>query len=143
MGREADAQRVSCSGRVHISPVMESLPFRDHSCGKELPKTHTKVEKENQNGVGNLCLWGRHIFMGYLRDKQNTENKVDTHGWLHTNDLGFLDFDKFLYIMGKAKGEEYTPRGWPHSLAKGMFVVPISHLVWLFRDKCLSLLLQI
>ncbi|XP_031202555.1 long-chain-fatty-acid--CoA ligase ACSBG2-like isoform X3 [Mastomys coucha] len=102
-----------CTG-VHTVSNLQA--YRIRSCGKELPKTHTKVEKENQNGVGNLCLWGRHIFMGYLRDKQNTENKVDTHGWLHTNDLGFLDFDKFLYIMGKAKdlitlssGEKVNP----------------------------------
>lgn len=91
--------------------------FRAHSSGKALPKTHTKVEKENQNGIGNLAIWGRHVFMGYLRDKQSTEKKVDTHGWLHTSDLGFLDFDKFLYILGNSNGEECTGT-WLASLPK-------------------------
>lgn len=98
----------------HASPVM--APFRAHSSGKALPQTHTKVEKDNQNGVGNLSIWGRHVFMGYLRDKQSTEKKVDIHGWLHTNDLGFLDFDKFLYIMGNTNGEERTAHGSLHLL---------------------------
>lgn len=104
--------------REHVSSVM--TPFRAHSCGKAFPKTYTKVEKENQNRVGSLCIWGRHIFMGYLKDKQSTERKVDIHGWLHTSDLGFLDFDKFLYIMGNSNGKKCTAYGPLHSLRKGM-----------------------
>ncbi|XP_076788146.1 long-chain-fatty-acid--CoA ligase ACSBG2-like isoform X3 [Arvicanthis niloticus] len=86
-----------CSGLHTVSNLQA---YRFLSSGKALPQTHTKVEKDNQNGVGNLSIWGRHVFMGYLRDKQSTETKVDIHGWLHTNDLGFMDFDKFLYFMG-------------------------------------------
>nr|XP_048283458.1 long-chain-fatty-acid--CoA ligase ACSBG2-like isoform X2 [Myodes glareolus] len=74
--------------------------FRLPSCGKALPNCHTKVEKENHEGIGRLCLWGRNIFMGYLNDKESTEKKMDNQGWLHTNDLGFLDVDKFLYVTG-------------------------------------------
>ncbi|XP_005371197.1 long-chain-fatty-acid--CoA ligase ACSBG2 [Microtus ochrogaster] len=76
--------------------------FRLLSCGKALPNCHTKVEKENREGIGKLCMWGRHIFMGYLNDKASTEKKMDNQGWLHTNDLGFLDVDKFLYVMGNS-----------------------------------------
>ncbi|XP_049981205.1 long-chain-fatty-acid--CoA ligase ACSBG2-like [Alexandromys fortis] len=76
--------------------------FRLLSCGKALPNCHTKVEKENREGIGKLCLWGRHIFMGYLNDKASTEKKMDNQGWLHTNNLGFLDVDKFLYVMGNS-----------------------------------------
>lgn len=119
MEREAEAQGVSCSGGGACQPCYGALLV--HSAGKALPKTHTKVEKENKDGIGNLCIWGRHIFMGYLRDKQSTERKVDTHGWLHTNDLGFLDFDKFLYVMGNNNGEKCTSHGWLHFLEKGMF----------------------
>ncbi|XP_037053742.1 long-chain-fatty-acid--CoA ligase ACSBG2-like [Peromyscus leucopus] len=86
-----------CTG---LHTVSSQQAFRLPSSGKALPSSHTKVEKENQDGVGNLCVWGRHIFMGYLNDKEATEKKVDSHGWLHTNDLGFLDIDKFLYVMG-------------------------------------------
>ncbi|CAO2641043.1 Long-chain-fatty-acid--CoA ligase ACSBG2 [Lemmus lemmus] len=76
--------------------------FRLLSCGKTLPNCHTKVEKVNQEGIGTLCIWGRHIFMGYLNDKESTEKKMDNQGWLHTSDLGFLDVDKFLYVMGNS-----------------------------------------
>lgn len=59
--------------------------------------------------------------MGYLRDKQSTERKVDPHGWLHTNDVGFLDFDKFLYVMGNTNGEECTSHGSLYLQGKGKF----------------------
>ncbi|XP_059107992.1 long-chain-fatty-acid--CoA ligase ACSBG2-like isoform X1 [Peromyscus eremicus] len=86
-----------CTGLHSLS---SQQAYRIPSSGKALPSSHTKVEKENQDGMGNLCIWGRHIFMGYLNDKEGTEKKVDGHGWLHTNDLGFLDIDRFLYVMG-------------------------------------------
>ncbi|KAL6087001.1 hypothetical protein STEG23_009149 [Scotinomys teguina] len=103
-----------CSG---LHTLSSHQAFRLLSCGKALPSSHTKVEKENQEGIGNLCLWGRHIFMGYLNDKERTEKKVDSQGWLHTNDLGFLDIDRFLYVVGNSKdmitlssGEVINPR---------------------------------
>ncbi|XP_040595124.1 long-chain-fatty-acid--CoA ligase ACSBG2 isoform X2 [Mesocricetus auratus] len=86
-----------CSG---LHTLSSHQAFRLLSSGKALPSSHTKVEKENQENIGNLCLWGRHIFMGYLNDKEGTKKKVDSQGWLHTNDLGFLDVDKFLYVLG-------------------------------------------
>lgn len=81
-----------------------------------------------------MCLWGRNIFMGYLNDKESTEKKMDNQGWLHTNDLGFLDVDKFLYVMGNNNGEERgtevqaaydtMKNSWPHSLQEGMSGCP-------------------
>lgn len=125
-------------------------PLHTHSCGKALPNCHTKVEKENHEGIGKLCMCGRHIFMGYLNDKESME-KMDSQGWLHTNDLGFLDVDKFLYVMGNSNGEErvtevqaaYDTRknSWPHSLQEGMS--PTNHSMCLFRDKRFLFLPQI
>ncbi|ERE72801.1 long-chain-fatty-acid--CoA ligase ACSBG2-like protein [Cricetulus griseus] len=86
-----------CSG---LHALSSHQAFRQLSCGKALPSALTKVEKENRENVGNLCVWGRHIFMGYLNDKVNTAKRVDSQGWLHTNDLGFLDVDNFVYILG-------------------------------------------
>ncbi|XP_051028704.1 LOW QUALITY PROTEIN: long-chain-fatty-acid--CoA ligase ACSBG2-like [Acomys russatus] len=85
-----------CTGLHSLS---NPQTFRLQSCGKPFPSTHTKLEKQNQDGVG-ICVLGRHIFMGYLNDKENTEKETDSYGWLHTHDLGFLDFDRFLYILG-------------------------------------------
>ncbi|XP_042552955.1 long-chain-fatty-acid--CoA ligase ACSBG2-like [Dipodomys spectabilis] len=89
-----------CTG---IHTVSSHQAFRLLSCGKALLNTNTKVEEENEEGIGNICVWGRHIFMGYLNDFEGTRQKIDSQGWMHTMDMGFLDSDKFLYILGSTK----------------------------------------
>ncbi|XP_076977098.1 long-chain-fatty-acid--CoA ligase ACSBG2-like isoform X2 [Tamandua tetradactyla] len=90
--------------------------FRLLSCGKELPGTYTKVQQEDAAGVGAIHIWGRHIFMGYLNDKERTREMISQYSWLHTGDLGLLDANNFLYIMGSVKdiitlksGEKINP----------------------------------
>ena len=50
-----------------------------------------------------ICLYGRHVFMGYLKDKektigylsnQNTKTMdawIDSDGWLHSGDIGKIE----------------------------------------------------
>ncbi|XP_023572930.1 long-chain-fatty-acid--CoA ligase ACSBG2-like [Octodon degus] len=83
-----------------IHTLASRQDFRLLSCGKGLPSTRTRVKEEDEEGIGSISLWGRHIFMGYLGDSESTTKKTDGHGWLHTGDLGFLDIDNFLYIRG-------------------------------------------
>ncbi|XP_027981817.1 long-chain-fatty-acid--CoA ligase ACSBG2-like [Eumetopias jubatus] len=86
-----------------IHTLSRQQDFRLLSCGKSLPNTHTKTQKHNEEGIGDIYIWGRNIFMGYLNDEENTQEKIDAHGWLHTGDLGFLDTDEFLYVVGNAR----------------------------------------
>ncbi|KAM6168063.1 long-chain-fatty-acid--CoA ligase ACSBG2-like [Erethizon dorsatum] len=89
-----------CTG-IHALATRQN--FRLLSCGKGLPNTRIKVKEEDEEGIGNISIWGRNVFMGYLNDNEGTENKTDGYGWLHTGDLGFLDEDNFIYIRGMAK----------------------------------------
>uniref|UniRef100_A0A8D2DSH7 long-chain-fatty-acid--CoA ligase n=1 Tax=Sciurus vulgaris TaxID=55149 RepID=A0A8D2DSH7_SCIVU len=79
--------------------------FRLLSCGKGLPNTLTKIKEEDKEGVGHICIWGRNVFMGYLNDKEGTQKMMDSYGWMDTGDLGFLDVNSFLYVVGSIKGE--------------------------------------
>ena len=58
----------------------------------------------------------------YKNEKATAETIID--GWLHTGDLGYMDNDGFLYVVGRFKsllissdGEKYSPEGIEESLA--------------------------
>lgn len=83
-----------------------TAPCPSHaSSGKVVPGCQVKLVSEDAEGVGEICLWGRTIFMGYLNMEDKTSEAIDAEGWLHTGDTGRLDADGFLYITGRLKGE--------------------------------------
>ncbi|KAL0186097.1 hypothetical protein M9458_017767, partial [Cirrhinus mrigala] len=77
--------------------------FRLTSCGKVIPGCKTKIFNPDADGNGEICFWGRHVFMGYLNMPDKTEEALDADGWLHSGDLGKHDQDDFLFITGRIK----------------------------------------
>lgn len=74
------------------------------SCGKVLSGCKNMLYNQNKEGVGEVCMWGRHVFMGYLNKEEATLEALDENGWLHSGDIGRLDSHDFLYITGRIKG---------------------------------------
>ncbi|XP_053405562.1 long-chain-fatty-acid--CoA ligase ACSBG2-like isoform X2 [Mercenaria mercenaria] len=77
--------------------------FRITSVGKELSGVQTKLDKPDEDGNGEICFYGRHVFMGYLNQVEKTKEAIDEQGWLHSGDVGKKDKDGFLYITGRIK----------------------------------------
>ncbi|XP_019659105.1 long-chain-fatty-acid--CoA ligase ACSBG1 isoform X2 [Ailuropoda melanoleuca] len=77
--------------------------YRLYSSGKLVPGCLAKLVNEDAEGIGEICLWGRTIFMGYLNMEDKTREAIDADGWLHTGDVGRMDTDGFLYITGRLK----------------------------------------
>ncbi|XP_056140333.1 long-chain-fatty-acid--CoA ligase ACSBG2-like [Lampris incognitus] len=73
------------------------------SCGQVMTGCKTKLDKPDAEGNGEICFWGRHVFMGYLNMPDKTAEALDQDGWLHSGDLGKHDKNDFLYITGRIK----------------------------------------
>jgi long-chain acyl-CoA synthetase len=52
---------------------------------------------------GEVLVRGPSLFLGYLDDETATRATIDEDGWLHTGDLGSIDEDGFLTIIGRKK----------------------------------------
>jgi long-chain acyl-CoA synthetase len=70
--------------------------------GMPLGGVELRLEAADANGVGEVLARGANIMSGYYRNPEATAEAL-RDGWLHTGDLGRLDADGRLYIVGRAK----------------------------------------
>ncbi|KAI3381083.1 hypothetical protein SNEBB_001429 [Seison nebaliae] len=61
----------------------------------------TSIHEEDIGGE--VCIWGRHIFMGYLNSIEKTEEATTPDGFLKSGDLGRFNDHQFLQITGRIK----------------------------------------
>lgn len=73
------------------------------SVGQTMPGVETKIDRPDAKGEGEICMRGRHIFMGYMKNEDATKKDIDSEGWLHTGDIGRMDEKGFINITGRIK----------------------------------------
>ena len=72
------------------------------SVGKPLPGVEVKIDSPDENGVGEVLARGQNVMVGYYNNEEATEAVLQDR-WLRTGDLGKLDEDGNLYIVGRSK----------------------------------------
>jgi long-chain acyl-CoA synthetase len=72
------------------------------SVGKPLPGVEVKINEPDENGVGEVFARGQNVMLGYYNNEEATEAVLQDR-WLKTGDLGKLDEDGNLYIVGRSK----------------------------------------
>ncbi len=73
-----------------------------NSVGRALPGVEIKIDSPDNDGVGEVIAKGPNVMAGYFQDRDSTE-AVLKNGWLHTGDLGRLDPDGNLTLVGRKK----------------------------------------
>lgn len=102
--------------------IYERKKHKLGSCGRVAEGVELTIRDEDGNwlpvGVqGEVVIRGENVMRGYWKNTRDTELML-VDGWLHTGDVGFLDEDGFLFVLGRFKsmlvggdGEKYSPEG--------------------------------
>src|SRR5262249_58492213 len=89
------------------------------SVGRPLPARAVRIAdaagRECAPGTsGDILLRGPGMMLGYYQDPDATA-AIMQDGWLRTGDVGYLDADGYLYVLGRATeminraGEKFSP----------------------------------
>lgn len=77
------------------------------SCGRPVSGVEIKVVNEDNeaqgiNNLGEVCVRGRNVMLGYYKDTELTQ-QVITNNWLKTGDVGYQDQEGRLHLVGRIK----------------------------------------
>jgi long-chain acyl-CoA synthetase len=84
------------------------LPEYNGSIGMPVPSTDCCLKDEDgrilaQGEVGELCVKGPQVMLGYWQRPDDTAQVIDADGWLHTGDMAKMDDKGFFYIVDRKK----------------------------------------
>ena len=112
-------------GLTEAAPVISSNKPHEHklgTSGKVLEGMEVKIVDDDDNELpvgqqGEICVKGENVMVGYWKNPEATARTL-REGWLYTGDLGYLDEEGYLYVLGRKKslligndGEKYSPEG--------------------------------
>jgi fatty-acyl-CoA synthase len=114
-------------GQTELSPINnmtlpgDSLQKRTETVGRAVPWVEVRISDENGIVVpigekGEICTRGYSVMRGYWNDEERTRETIDPAGWLQSGDLGTMDSEGYVQVVGRIKdmvirgGENIYPR---------------------------------
>ena len=112
-------------GLSEASPVISSNSEKCHKLGSSgkvatnlLLKICDSEGKELSIGEkGEIVIKGENVMLGYWKNPKSTEETIKD-GWLYTGDMGYMDKEGYLFVLGRFKslligsdGEKINPEG--------------------------------
>ncbi len=101
-------------GLTETSGAATATPEDDNrvgSVGKPMKGAEIKILDPDKDGVGEVLIRGTMVFDGYYRNPTATADAFTEDGWFRSGDLGKIDSDGFLYIVGRGKDVIVLPSG--------------------------------
>ena len=101
-------------GLTECAPILalnRDVDFNDRSAGLPLPGVDIRIVDKDENGIGEIIGKGPNIMLGYYENEEATKEAIDTEGFFHTGDLGYIDENGFVIITGRKKNVIISKNG--------------------------------
>lgn len=85
-----------CSTEVTYNSISKYPEDDIACCGRVRPPVSCKLNQQ-----GELIVYGRNVFMGYLGNDKLNSKTFNSHAWFHTGDLADIDNQGQLFIKGR------------------------------------------
>ncbi|WP_105254149.1 AMP-binding protein [Pseudoalteromonas sp. T1lg75] len=113
--------QTECSPINHITEIDSPIEKQVETVGRAMAHTEVKIIDERGDiaaigTTGEICARGYCVMQGYWGDATKTKATIDEQGWLHSGDLGVMDEQGYVTIVGRIKdmiirgGENIYPR---------------------------------
>lgn len=107
-------------GLTETSPILTIVPPGSReidTAGRPLPGVDLRVaDPDPETGLGEIQAQGPNVFSGYWHLPDKTAEAFTRDGWFRTGDLGYIDREGCLHLVGRASSRISLPGGekiWP------------------------------
>ncbi len=101
-------------GLTETSGAVSCTRFEDNvvgSVGKAVNYAEVKLGELNDEGAGEVLIKGKMVFSGYYKNPEATKEAFTEDGWFKAGDLGKIDANGNLHIVGRSKDVIVLPNG--------------------------------
>ncbi len=103
-------------GMTECAPLISYAPhtlFKPKSVGKVVDRMEVKIDSPDPENIpGNILVRGENLMLGYYKNEKATKEVMsDKEGWMNTGDVGILDKENHVFIMGRSKSMILGPSG--------------------------------
>ncbi len=126
-----DMPLVTGYGMTECAPTI-SLGHLGHyklrSCGEIVERMQARINSADQrNTVGELWVKGDNTFIGYYKNPEADREVFTEDGWFRTGDLGTIDDENTLFLVGRCKSMLLASNGqnvYPEEIEVKLNVLP-------------------
>ena len=86
--------------------------YKAKSCGETIPSLQVRIASPDPENIpGEFQVKGECVFAGYYKNPEATAEAFTEDGWFRTGDLGTLDKDSTLFLVGRCKNMLLSSNG--------------------------------
>lgn len=115
-----------CGPLISYAPSTISKP---RAVGRVVDRMEVKIDSPDPRNVpGNIMVRGDNVMLGYYKNEKATKEVFSEDGkWLDTGDMGIIDDDGHIFIMGRSKTMILGPSGqniYPEEIEAKLNILP-------------------